>query len=486
MARFKFASFLLAVATLLLVVSAEAQLGGLLGNLLGTVTGVVATTVSSLVKIVDNLLFDSHRIIIVMDKGTKPVLDAVANSSTAVWTEAERIQNIKNIVDALKLHAQESQGPLVQLLSAAGIQFKSHWITNTVEVLDCPLELIEKILALLSVKEIIYDLIITLDPPEPTADSTSNTVTAGWGATKIKATNVWASGNTGQGVVVGTIDTGVRGTHETLASNWIGPYGWYDPAQKTATPYDPNGHGTHTMATIVGGKGTGVAPGAKWMACKACETTCTLTMINTCAQFMLCPTDTNGNNCNPAKAPHIVSNSWGTGQGMTYFQPMLDAWNAARIIPVFSAGNSGSKGCSSVVSPGDSAKAFSVGATDTSDALGSFSSIGPAVNGLIKPDFIAPGVSIRSAWNGNNADYVSLSGTSMAAPHLAGTIALALSARPGFCFDTMKEILSGSTDRSLPRAAQTCGTMSDTVFPNNEYGYGRINAQNVVNAALAY
>ncbi|ETK81782.1 hypothetical protein L915_12735, partial [Phytophthora nicotianae] len=72
MARFKFASFLLAVATLLLVVSAEAQLGGLLGNLLGTVTGVVATTVSSLVKIVDNLLFDSHRIIIVMDKGTKP------------------------------------------------------------------------------------------------------------------------------------------------------------------------------------------------------------------------------------------------------------------------------------------------------------------------------------------------------------------------------------------------------------------------------
>ncbi|KAF4142517.1 Subtilase family [Phytophthora infestans] len=485
MARFKLMSFLLVTATLMFVVSAEAQLGWL-GNLLETVTGVVANTVSSLVKVVNNLLFDSRKILVIMKEGTGPIITAAANSSAAIWTEAERVQNIQNIVDALKQHTQESQGPLIQLLTTAGIQFKSHWITNTLEVLDCPLELIERVLALLSVKEVIYDIIISLDPPEPAIDSPSNTAAAGWGVNKIKAANVWATGNTGQGIVVGSIDTGVRGTHETLVNNWIGPYGWYDPVQKTATPFDTNGHGTHTLATIVGGKGVGVAPSAKWMACKACGSTCTLSLLNICAQYMLCPTDTNGNNCNPAKAPHIVSNSWGSGQGLTYFQPMIDAWHAARIIPVFSAGNSGAKGCSSVVSPGDSARVFSIGGSDTSDALGAFSSIGPAVNGLVKPDFVAPGVSIRSAWKGNNADYLSLSGTSMAAPHFAGTVALVLSARPGLCYDALKEVLMSSTDTVLPRAALVCGAIPDTVFPNNEYGYGRINALNVVNAALAF
>ncbi|KAG3073348.1 hypothetical protein PI125_g22259, partial [Phytophthora idaei] len=194
---------------------------GLLGNLLGTVTGVVTATLSSLVKIVGNLLYDSRRLIIVMDGSTKPIINAAANTSTAIWTEAERIQNIQNIVDALKQHAQQSQGPVTQLLAAAGIQFKSNWISNTIEVLDCPVNLVEQILRLLSVKEIIYDIIITLDPPEPAADSTSNTAAAGWGANKIKATNVWATSTTGQNVVVGTIDTGVRSTHETLVNNWI-------------------------------------------------------------------------------------------------------------------------------------------------------------------------------------------------------------------------------------------------------------------------
>ncbi|POM73842.1 Subtilisin serine protease [Phytophthora palmivora] len=422
-----------------------------------------------------------------MKDDTKPILAQFANNSTDIWTEEQRIQNIQTIVAALKQHAQNSQGPVIQLLSAlTGLQFKSNWITNTIEVLDCPIDLIQQILTLTIVKEIIFDIIITLDPPQVTADSTSNTATAGWGAQKIKATNVWAANYTGKNVVVGTIDTGVLSTHETLVNNWIGPYGWYDPNQKTATPFDANGHGTHTLATIVGGKGVGIAPGAKWMTCKACgSSSCTLSLLTVCAQFMLCPTDTNGNNCNAAKAPHIVSNSWGAGQGMTYFQPSLDAWSAARILPVFATGNSGANGCGTVVSPGDSASAFAVGASDSNDALGSFSSLGPSVKGLVKPDFAAPGVSVRSAWIGNNTDYMSMSGTSMAAPHLAGTMALALGARPGFCFDSMKTILQSSTDRALPAAA-TCGGTPSSVFPNNDYGYGRINAQNVVNAALAY
>ncbi|GMF42534.1 unnamed protein product [Phytophthora fragariaefolia] len=480
MTRLGFVSILLGLSMCVLVVSGAPN--GLIGDLVGTVT----TALTSVVKIVSSL-YDPRRIIIIMNDNTTAVLKAAADHSTDIWSEDRRVTNIQNIVSALKQHAQNTQSPVIQILTAAGLQFKSCWITNTIQVLDVPLAIVQQILSLVIVKEIIFDIIITLDPPQPTADSTSNTPTAGWGATKIKATNVWSTSNTGQNVVVGTIDTGVRSTHETLINNWVGAYGWYDPNQKTATPFDANGHGTHVTATIAGSQGVGIAPGAKWMTCKGCgASTCTLSLLTACAQFMLCPTDTNGNNCNAAKAPHIVSNSWGAGQGMSYFQPNLDAWYAARILPVFAAGNSGANGCSSVVSPGDSAKAFAIGATDTGDVLGSFSSLGPSVNGLVKPDVAGPGVSIRSAWYGNDSDYLSLSGTSMAAPHLAGTIALALSARPGFCLDNMKTILSSSTDRALPNAAITCGGTGDSTFPNNQYGYGRINAQSVVNAALAY
>src|SRR5436309_2789214 len=71
---------------------------------------------------------------------------------------------------------------------------------------------------------------------------------------------------------VSSIDTGVRYTHEALKGNWVGgSYGWYDPYKGQATPYDDHGHGTHTMGTIAGSKGIGVAPGAKWMACKGCD-----------------------------------------------------------------------------------------------------------------------------------------------------------------------------------------------------------------------
>ncbi|KAG3074278.1 hypothetical protein PI125_g22028, partial [Phytophthora idaei] len=219
MTRLKFASFLL-VITMLTIVVRGAQ-AGLLGNLLTTVGTVTSTAVSSLVETVGNLPYNSHQIIVVMDDDTKSILDVVANNNTAIWTEDQRVQNIQNIVDALKQHAEQSQRPVTDLLRSAAVQYTNNWISNTIVVLDCPLVLIERILALLSVKKIIYDVIITLDPPQPTADSTSNTATAGWGATKIKATNVWATSTTGQNVVVGTIDTGVRSTHETLVNNWI-------------------------------------------------------------------------------------------------------------------------------------------------------------------------------------------------------------------------------------------------------------------------
>ncbi|TDH66207.1 hypothetical protein CCR75_004783 [Bremia lactucae] len=476
--------FILFTVTLVFVVSGAPA--GLISNLVGTVTTVTPAIVSSLIKVVSDII-DPRRLIIVMNKDTRPIINAAANFSTSRWTEAERVQNIRNIVHALKQHAQRTQGPVTRVLKAAGTQYQANWISNTIDVLDCPPHLVQEVTELLMVKEVIYDAILDTDFAESEIDLTNNqSAPVGWGPTKINAPDVWATNNIGQNVIVGNIDSGVRGTHEALVNNFVGPFGWYDPREKTAAPFDAGGHGTHTMATIAGEKGVGVAPGAKWMACKGCsEKACSLSVLIACAQFMLCPTDTDGNNCDPSKAPHVISNSWGTIQGSTYFQPSLDAWRAARIIPVFSAGNSGRRGCGSIATPGDSPMVLTVGATDRRDGLGSFSSLGPTADGLVKPDISAPGVGIRSAWKGNDNEYMTISGTSMATPHVTGTIALALSARPGLSFDAMKTILTGSTEQAL-RSAATCGETTSTMFPNNQYGHGRINALKVVQAAIAF
>ncbi|KAL7681376.1 putative peptidase S8/S53 domain superfamily [Plasmopara halstedii] len=483
MMRLKFATFILTAATHMFAVSGAQN--AFISDIVDSVTGVAPRLISPLVKVVSNL-YDPNRLVIIMNEDTKSVIAAAANTSNAIWTEAERVANIRNIVYALKQHARRTQNSVMRVLTAEGYQFRSNWISNTIEVKDCPLKLVQQIHGLLAVKEIVYDIIVNQDSTKCAADLANDTASAEWGVTKIRAPNVWSSKNIGQNVVIGNIDTGVRSSHESLINNWVGSHGWFDPRQRTVTPFDASGHGTHTMATAVGGKGVGVAPGAKWLACKGCgPRSCSLSLLTACAQFMLCPTDTSGNNCDPSKAPHIVSNSWGGGQDPNYFQSSLDAWHAARIIPVFSAGNSGTSGCGSIASPSDSSKVFSVGATDKNDNLATFSSLGPATNGNIKPDFVGPGVSIRSAWNNDNSEYRSISGTSMAAPHLAGTIALILSARPGLNFDAVKTVLINSTDQTLPKAALTCGGTSDTVFPNNQYGYGRINAEKVVKAALA-
>ncbi|ODM87619.1 Bacillopeptidase F [Orchesella cincta] len=93
-----------------------------------------------------------------------------------------------------------------------------------------------------------------------------------WGVVKIQAPEAWQELGTlsGEGVIIATVDTGVRGTHEALKDNFVGEYGWFDPSTSTPEPTDNNGHGTHTTGTIAGGKGIGVAPGAKWAACRGC------------------------------------------------------------------------------------------------------------------------------------------------------------------------------------------------------------------------
>src|SRR5262249_44865187 len=142
-------------------------------------------------------------------------------------------------------------------------------------------------------------------------------------------------------------------------------------------PCDNNGHGTHTMGTMVGGDNganqIGVAPGAQWITAKGCESSsCSSSSLLAAGQWMLAPTDLNGQNPRPDLRPNIVSNSWGSDSGTdTFYRVIVQAWVNAGIFPVFAIGNSGPS-CSTADAPGTYPESFGIGATDISDNIASF------------------------------------------------------------------------------------------------------------------
>jgi subtilisin family serine protease len=211
-----------------------------------------------------------------------------------------------------------------------------------------------------------------------------------------------------------------------------------------------------------------------------------------CFQWFLAPTDGGGQNPDPSKAPHVINNSWGCPPEEGCVDPLVlnaavEAAKAAGIVVVVSAGNAGPD-CSTVNDPpAIYASSFSVGATDDLDGIAGFSSRGPVtVDGSVrfKPDVSAPGVNIRSSTNTGNKSYGYGSGTSMAGPHVAGLVALVLSARPDLAgqVDRVEEIIRASC---VPlTTAEGCGGDSDQDVPNHTFGRGRIDALAAVTRAL--
>jgi hypothetical protein len=320
-----------------------------------------------------------------------------------------------------------------------------------------------------------------------------------WNIRQIGADRVWRDfGVSGSGIVVANIDTGVRYNHPALAAQYRGAlsdghfdhnYNWFDPLGEHPAPHDENGHGTHTMGTIVanGGAGdllaVGVAPGARWIAAQGCNAyACDEADLIDAAQWILAPTRLDGGQPRPDLRPLIVNNSWAGAGGSDWYAGYTAAWRAAGIFPVFAAGNAGggiTQVCGSIDSPGDYADVVAVGATDQNDAIAGFSLLGPTLDGLRKPDFVAPGayagagLGVLSTFPGDGASYQVLRGTSMAAPHVAGLVALLWSANPALIGDydaTYALIRDSARGRSDTRCGDTPGG------PNNVYGYGRIDA----------
>ncbi len=396
----------------------------------------------------------------------------------------------------LKATALQSQaGIQATLHQTQGARYKSFWIVNALRVTSDRATL-EELAARPDVERILPDRVYQLPPLLP-AKQEPRVNSVEWNIAKINADDVWGQfSDTGQGIVIGSIDTGAQFDHPALVNQYRGNlgggafdhnYNWYDPARVCdpigRTPCDNYGHGTHTMGTMVGDDGAGnqigVAPGARWITAKGCESNwCSDSSLLAAGQWMLAPTDLSGENSQPDLRPQVVSNSWGGGVGNTWYQWVVQAWRASGIFPVFSIGNSGSA-CYSASSPGDYPESFGVGATDSNDTIAYFSSRGPSWDGRIKPDVSAPGYNIRSSVPGNGYDWYS--GTSMAAPHVAGTVALLWSAAPALIGDLQQtaDLLNNNT---LNLIDTQCGG-DPSGDPNNVYGNGRVDAFASVQAA---
>jgi len=180
------------------------------------------------------------------------------------------------------------------------------------------------------------------------------------------------------------------------------------------------------------------------------------------------------------KTPHIVNNSWGGAGGRSLYDDLIAAWHAAGIVPVFSVGNTGTD-CGTAGGPGDR-DVIGVGSTTINDNLSSFSSVGPSLNSTMKPDISAPGTTVMSADNRFDNAYRIMSGTSMAAPHVAGAIALLLSRNPSLSYMHVKTLLQSYADRDLTFSDVRCGWISDGAFPNHHFGYGRLNIRRSLEA----
>ena len=400
------------------------------------------------------------------------------------------------VLDSLTTTAKQSQAAGRALAKKAGAPATSYWLVNQL-VVQGDAKLARQFAKLKGVQRV--RALKTYPLVKPVEEKAAVLAAAGdpeWGVAKIRAPEAWAEGILGQGVVVASVDTGVDFTHPALVDHYRGnngngtfthDYNWWDPTGICGDePCDNVGHGTHTMGTMVGGDGpgpftpdTGVAPAAKWIAAKGCEEfDCSEESLLSAGQWILAPTDLNGANPDPSKRPDVVNNSWGAGPGDEFYRDTVTAWRAAGIIPVFSSGNPGPD-CGQGGSPGDFNEVFSAGATDVDDNIADFSGRGPSVYGKINPDISAPGVDVISSVPGGG--YESFSGTSMAAPHTSGTIALLLSARPVLigapnAYDSTTDAIR---ETAVDRIDLSCGGDADG-DPNNVYGDGRIDAKAAV------
>jgi subtilisin family serine protease/N-acetylneuraminic acid mutarotase len=410
--------------------------------------------------------------------------------TSAAADMANRAEQGWFVYETLTETAEESQAGLVELLKDADVAYESFWIANTIKVTGGDSELLDRIAARPEVEQITGDRVYEIPEPEPAGEEPGINAVE-WNIDRVKAPQVWDTFDvTGEDIVVGAIDTGAQFNHPALVNQYRGNngdgtfdhnYNWWDPSNvcgnPSLVPCDNNNHGTHVTGTMVGDDGgdnqIGMAPGAKWIMAKGCESSnCSQSALLSSGQFILAPTNLQGQSANPELRPHIVNNSWGGGADTDpWYRPTVQAWVDAGIFPQFASGNPGSA-CGAAGNPGNLPESYAAGAFDINDNLYVNSGRGPSAwgNDIIKPNITAPGVAVRSSVAGNG--YASFTGTSMASPHVAGSVALMWSAAPSLVrdIDATRAILDQTAEDTENLA---CGGTPEN---NNVWGQGKLDA----------
>ncbi len=391
------------------------------------------------------------------------------------FTVRDRRARDNRLLVALKARATEGRRAIDPLLEAEGARrVRDLWIVNGVAA-TLPAVAVRKLAALDGVATVDVDSFVqsgrsqrlppprtgprelpALPAPAPARDERAAALAAqaGWNIAAVRAPEVWAQGVGGRGVVVATMDTGADLAHPDLQRTWrAGGNSWFDPYGEEPVPYDALGHGTQALGVIVGGQAIGIAPEARWIAVRLYDANGRARMsdIHRAFQWLMDP----DGDAATLDAPDVVNASWtllgrAPGTCIGEFAADIRALKASGIAVVFAAGNDGPAPSTSS-SPANNPGALSVGAADRDLALARMTSRGPSsCDGSDFPRVIAPGTNIRTTdlAHGGPAAYANTSGTSLAAPHVAGVLALLMSAFPAASLDELEAALARGARRA--------------------------------------
>lgn len=431
---------------------------------------------------------------------------------------ADRVERIRFVAGALREQANRSQAPLLARLAAAGVPFRPYFVVNMIEV-EAPRALAEELASRDDVSSVAANPRIRIEREpvsrtDPSILSASVELAIEPNLTRIGAPEVWERGFTGQGIVVGVADTGFVWDHPALKPHYRGFDGavvshdhhWHDAIHDAAAgnpcgadapaPCDDDGHGTSTSGVSVGddlaGNRIGVAPGARLIGCRNMDRGVgTPARYAECFEWFLEPTDVHGGNPRADLAPHVINNSWGcpASEGCTdpnVLVAVVDHVVAAGIFVSVSAGNSGPSCATIDDAPTFYASSFTVAATDLDDQIAGFSSRGPAAadgSGRLKPEIAAPGVNIRTSVSADG--YRTFSGTSAAAPHVTGAVALLWSSAPALIGNVAATASLLERTAAPLTSTQDCGGFPGASVPNAVFGWGRLDVAAAVAAAGA-
>jgi len=393
------------------------------------------------------------------------------------------------LIDELQRFALTAQSDILRTFDEAKSRgdvrfYKAYWITNALQV-EARKSFIETLRDRPDLAAIIADIpmqSLYYPPASQPAALASATAGVSPGLRAIHADSMWAMGLTGAGSLIASFDSGVDGDHPALRNSYHGNHGypaeacWFDPVYGHTYPHREStlasaNHGTETMGVMVGkddatGDTVGVAFGADWISAMVVD----IPHSNYLEAFQWVA-DPDGDPNTVDDVPDVLNNSWGFPQSnlgcLDIFWDPIDNVEAAGTVVVFACGNSGPTPMS-LRNPANRAttpyNTFSVGAVWATDVntIWDQSSRGPSdCDGIsIKPEVVAPGYQIKTTYP--DSSYVIGAGTSFAAPHVAGAVALLRQYNPNAPVDSIKS--------ALMRSAVDKGDLGE----DNTFGWGVI------------